>query len=109
MFQDATALDIAGRLCIVFFFLVAGIGNMTRQKIKDHIDRMAAAHTPLPALAFWFGIFLQFSGCALLLTGWHADIGVCFLIVFTIPQRRSFTAFGRLAIRCDAILAASCS
>ena len=53
MFQDATALDIAGRLCIVFFFLVAGIGNMTRQKIKDHIDRMAAAHTPLPALQDW--------------------------------------------------------
>ena len=51
MFQDATALDTAGRLCIVFFFLAAGIGNMTPQKIKDHIDRMAAAHTPLPTLA----------------------------------------------------------
>ena len=50
MFQDTTVLDLAGRLLIVLFFLAAGLGNMTPQKIKDHIDRMAAAHTPLPAL-----------------------------------------------------------
>jgi putative oxidoreductase len=97
MFQDATALDTAGRLCIVFFFLAAGIGNMTPQKIKDHIDRMAAAHTPLPTLAFWFGIFLQFSGCALLLTGWHADIGVCLLIVFTIAATAIFHRFWQVS------------
>ena len=59
MFQDTTLLDLAGRLLIVLFFLVAGLCNMTPQKIKDHIDRMAAAHMPLPTLAFWFGIFLQ--------------------------------------------------
>lgn len=93
MFQDTTVLDLAGRLLIVLFFLVAGIANMTPQKIKDHIDRMAAAHTPLPTLAFWFGIFLQFSGCALILSGWHADIGVWFLIVFTIAATAIFHRF----------------
>ncbi len=93
MFQDASALDAAGRLCIVFFFLVAGLCNLTPQRIKDHIDRMAAAHTPLPAAAFWFGIVLQFSGCALLLTGWHADIGVWCLIVFTIAATVIFHRF----------------
>ena len=93
MFQDTTVLDLAGRLLIVLFFLVAGIANMTPQKIKDHIDRMAAAHTPLPTLAFWFGIFLQFTGCALILTGWHADIGVWFLIVFTIAATAIFHRF----------------
>ena len=97
MFQDATALDTAGRLCIVFFFLAAAIGNMTPQKIKDHIDRMAAAHTPLPTLAFWFGIFLQFSGCALLLSGWHADIGAWFLIVFTIAATAIFHRFWQVS------------
>ena len=97
MFQDTTVLDLAGRLLIVLFFLVAGIANMTPQKIKDHIDRMAAAHTPLPTLAFWFGIFLQFTGCALILTGWHADIGVWFLIVFTIAATSIFHRFWQVA------------
>ena len=86
-------LDLAGRLLIVLFFLVAGIANMTPQKIKDHIDRMAAAHTPLPTLAFWFGIFLQFTGCALIVTGWHAEVGVWFLIVFTIAATAIFHRF----------------
>jgi putative oxidoreductase len=93
MFYDATALDAAGRLCIVFFFLAAGLCNLTPQRIKDHIDRMAAAHTPLPAAAFWFGIFLQFGGCALILAGWHADLGVCCLIVFTVAATAIFHRF----------------
>lgn len=93
MFEDASALATAGRLCIVFFFLVAGLCNLTPQRIKDHIDRMAAAHTPMPAAAFWFGIFLQFSGCALILAGWHADIGVMFLIVFTVAATAIFHRF----------------
>ena len=97
MLQDTTLLDLTGRLLIVLFFLVAGLGNMTPQKIKDHIDRMAAAHTPLPALAFWFGIFLQFSGCALILAGWHADVGVWFLIVFTIASTAIFHRFWQVA------------
>ena len=97
MFQDISVLDAAGRLCIVFCFLVAGLCNLTPQKIKDHIDRMAAAQMPLPTLAFWFGIFLQFSGCALILTGWHADIGVWFLIVFTIAATAIFHRFWQVA------------
>ena len=97
MFQDTTVLDLAGRLLIVLFFLAAGLGNMTPQKIKDHIGRMAAAHTPLPALAFWFGIFLQFSGCALILAGWHADVGVWFLIVFTVAATAIFHRFWQVA------------
>ena len=93
MFQDATAFDTAGRLCIVFFFVAAGLCNLTPVRIKDHIDRMAAAHTPLPAAAFWFGIFLQFTGCALLLAGWHAEIGVWCLIVFTLAATAIFHRF----------------
>ena len=93
MFQDATALDAAGRLCIVFFFVVAGLCNLTPARIKDHIDRMAAAHTPFPAALFWIGTAMQFTGCALLLAGWHADIGVWLLIVFTIAAGAIFHRF----------------
>lgn len=93
MFEDATALDAAGRLCIVFFFLVAGLLNMTPARIKDHIERMAAARAPFPALLFWTGIVMQFTGCALLLAGWHADVGVLLLIVFTVAAGAIFHRF----------------
>jgi putative oxidoreductase len=97
MFQDATALEAAGRLCIVFFFVVAGLCNLTPARIKEHIARMAAAHTPLPAAAFWCGIALQFIGCALLLAGWHAAAGVWCLIVFTLAATAIFHRFWQVA------------
>lgn len=97
MLQDATGFEAAGRLCIVAFFLVAGLCNLTPARIKDHIGRMAAAHTPLPAAAFWFGVALQFTGCALLLAGWHADIGVWMLIVFTVAATAIFHRFWQTA------------
>ena len=93
MFQDATALDAAGRLCIVFFFLVAGLCNLTPARIKDHIDRMAAARAPFPAVLFWIGTAMQFAGCALLLAGWHAEIGAWLLIVFTVVAGAIFHRF----------------
>jgi len=96
MFHDASLLDTAGRLLVVFFFVVAGLCNLTRARIKDHIDRMAALGTPLAAAAFWLGIVLQFTGCALLLADWHADIGVYCLIVFTIAATAIFHRFWRM-------------
>jgi putative oxidoreductase len=96
MFYDASLLDTAGRLLIVGFFLAAGLCNLTPARIKDHIDRMAAFHTPFPAAAFWTGIVLQFTGCALLLAGWHADLGAVFLIVFTIAATAIFHRFWQM-------------
>jgi putative oxidoreductase len=93
MVYDASLLDAAGRFLIVGFFLVAGLSNMTRARIKDHIDRMAAFHTPFPATAFWFGIALQFTGCALLLAGWHAEAGAGMLIVFLVAATAIFHRF----------------
>jgi len=83
-YADAFWLDTAGRLLIGGFFVVAGLCNLTQQRIRDHIEALAGFGVPLPAAAFWFGMTLQFTGCALLLTGWHADIGVLVLIVFTV-------------------------
>ena len=90
---DAAWLDTVGRLLIVGFFVVAGLCNLTPARIKDHVDRLAGFGVPFPAAAFWFGIALQFTGCALVLAGWHADIGVLCLIVFTVVANALFHRF----------------
>jgi uncharacterized membrane protein YphA (DoxX/SURF4 family) len=86
-------LDTAGRLLIVGYFLVTGVSNLTKARIKDHVDRMAAFGTPVPTAAFWLGIALQFTGCALLATGWHAELGAWCLIVFTAAATAIFHRF----------------
>ena len=93
MYGDLSWTDTAGRLLIVLCFLVTGLCNLTPARIEDHIERMAAFHTPVPAVAFWIGIALQFTGCALLLSGWHAEIGVWCLIVFTVAATAIFHRF----------------
>ena len=93
MYSDSSWLDAAGRLLIVTCFLVTGLCNLTKARIKDHIDRMAAARTPFPATAFWIGIALQFTGCALLLADWHPEIGAGCLIVFTVAATAIFHRF----------------
>ena len=93
MYGDLAWTDTAGRLLIVFCFLITGLCNLTRARIKDHIDRMAAFGTPFPAAAFWVGIALQFTGCALLLANWQAEIGVWCLIVFTVAATAIFHRF----------------
>lgn len=86
-------IDAAGRLLLVGFFVVAGLCNLTREEIKSHIDRMREAGTPFPAAAFWLGIVLQFTGCALVLAGWHPEIGVYCLIGFVIAATAIFHRF----------------
>ena len=90
---DASWIDTAGRLLIVAFFLVAGVMNLAPARVKDHIERMAAFGVPFPAAAFWFGMALQFTGIALLLAGWHAQIGAWCLIVFTVVANAMFHRF----------------
>jgi putative oxidoreductase len=93
MAYDDNLIHTAGRILIVASFLVAGSCNMTPARIKDHIDRMATYGTPLPATAFWVGIAIQFTGCALLLVGWRPDIGALLLIVFIVFATAIFHRF----------------
>jgi uncharacterized membrane protein YphA (DoxX/SURF4 family) len=95
--SDATWLDAAGRLLIVGFYVAAGLYNLAPARVKDHIGRLGALGVPLPAAAFWSGMALQFAGCALLLAGWHADVGVLFLIVFTVVANALFHRFWTVA------------
>ena len=105
MYSDASWLEAAGRLLVVSFFVVAGLFNLTGERIRDHIEWLAGFGVPFPRAAFWAGITLQFAGCALLLADWHAEVGAWCLIVFTVaanaifhrywivqdPARRNFT------------------
>jgi uncharacterized membrane protein YphA (DoxX/SURF4 family) len=105
LYSDASWLEAAGRLLVVSFFVVAGLFNLTGERIRDHIEWLAGFGVPFPRAAFWAGITLQFAGCALLLADWHAEVGAWCLIVFTVaanaifhrywivqdPARRNFT------------------
>jgi putative oxidoreductase len=97
MIAEESWLDAGGRLLIVACFLVTGLSNLTRARIRDHLDRMVAFGTPLPAAAFGLGIALQLIGCALLLSGWYAELGAWCLIVFTVAATAIFHRFWRIA------------
>lgn len=82
-----------GKWMLAALFLVAGTLNLMPHRVKDHIERMAGFGVPLPAAAFWTGIAMEFAGCALLLTGWHAHIGIWLLIAFTVIAGGIFHRF----------------
>ena len=86
-------LDFAGKWLIVAFFVVAGIFNLTKARIADHIERMAGFGVPFPGTAFWIGIAMQFAGCALIIAEWHAATGVVLLMIFTIAATAIFHRF----------------
>ena len=81
--MDASWMLLLGKWMIATLFLVAGALNCIPPRPKDHIERMAGFGVPLPTFAFWFGIGMEFAGCALLLTGLHPQVGIALLIAFT--------------------------
>jgi uncharacterized membrane protein YphA (DoxX/SURF4 family) len=96
MIAGESGLVAAGRWLIVACFVVTGLSNLTRARIEEHIDRMAAFGTPWPRAAFWLGIALQLAGSALLASGWHAEIGAWCLIAFTVAATAIFHRFWRM-------------
>lgn len=86
-------LAFAGKWLIVAFFLLAGVANLTKARIADHIERMAGFGVPFPAAAFWVGIALQLTGCALLIAEWHAGVGAVLLMIFTVAATAIFHRF----------------
>lgn len=93
MVPDTSWLDAAGRLLILFFFLVMGLNSLTREETRLAIERMAELRVPFPAAAFWFGLALQFAGCALIIAGWQSAIGVYLLIFVTVCASAIFHRF----------------
>ncbi len=74
----------AGLLLIAAFFLITTALNLRKAAVEDHVNRLTIFHAPLPRLTFWIGIAMEIVGCALVLAGWHADLGVVILIAFTV-------------------------
>jgi len=93
MYGDASWPELAGRLLIVGFFVVAGLYNLAAERVREHIERLAEFGVPFPAAAFWAGLALQFTGCALLLADWHPELGAWCLIVFTVAANALFHRF----------------
>ncbi len=83
----------AGKLLMVAFFVTAGALNLMPKRSKDHIERMAGFGVPMPGVAFWIGMVMEFAGCALVFSGWHADLGVWLLIAFTAMAGSIFHRF----------------
>jgi putative oxidoreductase len=92
-----TLLQESGKWLLVGYFLATGLANLTKARVTDHIVRMQAFGTPYPAAAFWLGIALQFTGCALVVAGWHPALGVGCLVVFTVVATAIFHRFWQKA------------
>jgi len=91
--ESTAVLDTVGRALFVGYFLIAGLCNLAAHQVRSHVDRMRELGTPLPAIAFWTGLAIQFTGCALLLTERYAPIGAICLIVFTVAATAIFHRF----------------
>jgi len=90
-------LDTAGRALFIGYFLIAGLCNLSAHQVRSHIDRMRDLGTPLPAVAFWTGLVIQFTGCALLLTERFAAAGAWCLLFFTVAATAIFHRFWQFA------------
>jgi uncharacterized membrane protein YphA (DoxX/SURF4 family) len=93
MNEAPTGLAIAGGGLIVLFYLIMGLYSLTREETRVAIARMVELGVPYPAVAFWIGLALQFAGIALVLAGWHADLGIYLLIFATVTASAIFHRF----------------
>lgn len=82
--QDASMLDTAGRVVIALFFLWVAITNLSKARIKDHVDRLLLYGAPMPAVLFWVGEALSIVSALMVLTGWNAIYGVYGLMLFIV-------------------------
>ncbi len=94
--MDANWLVSAGKFLIVGYFIAAGINNLFPARIEEHIGRLGGFGVPLPAAAFWLAHAVLFGGCALILAGWRADIGVLLLIGFTVVANALYHRFWKV-------------
>jgi uncharacterized membrane protein YphA (DoxX/SURF4 family) len=82
--QDASMLDTAGRVIIALFFLWVAVTNLSKARIKDHVDRLTLYGAPMPAPLFWIGEVLSIVSALMVLTGWNAVWGVYGLMLFIV-------------------------
>jgi len=93
MYYDASWLDAAGRLLIVAHYLTSGLHELAPAQVRHHVGMLERFHVPFPAVAYWIGMALKLTGSVLLLIGWHADIGIYCLLVFTVLANAIYNRF----------------
>jgi len=91
-YENHTTLEIIGQLMIATLFVGTLLINATT-KVKQHADRMAAMHVPLPYVCLWAGFALQAVGGVMVALDWRTDIGAIILIVFTVLASAIFHRF----------------
>jgi putative oxidoreductase len=95
MYQDLSALQVAGQLLIAFLFLGTGVRNSTL-KFRQHLDRMVAAGVPQARLVLIAGFAMQFVGGAMIALDYHRSIGAAILIAFTVLATAIFHQYWRV-------------
>lgn len=83
MYQDHTALQIAGQLLIAFLFLATGIRNVV-WKFQQHLDRTVASSVPQAKPILIAGFLVQFAGGILVALDYSRALGAGLLIAFTV-------------------------
>ncbi|OGA09264.1 MAG: hypothetical protein A3D95_10460 [Betaproteobacteria bacterium RIFCSPHIGHO2_12_FULL_69_13] len=92
MYQDHTALQVAGQLLIAFLFLGTGVRAATTQ-FGQHLERMIGYGVPLPRLALIAGLAMQFAGGLLVALDLYRSLGAAILIAFTLLASAIFHRF----------------
>ena len=84
LYHDASTLDMAGRIIVALFFLWVAITNLSKARIKDHVDRLTLYKAPAPAALFWIGEALSIASALMVLIGWNVIYGVYGLMLFIV-------------------------
>ncbi len=92
MYQDQTALQIAGQLLIAALFLGTGARTATTQ-FAQHLERMIGYGVPQARLALIAGLVMQFAGAILVALDLYRALGAAILIVFTLLASALFHRF----------------
>lgn len=80
--QWGDVILLIGRLLIAAIFIQSGFGKLTNP--GGFASYLGGQGVPLPLLATWIGIVLEFAGAAALIAGWQVRWGVVFLFAFTL-------------------------
>lgn len=89
MYQDQSALHIAGQLLVALLFLGTGARTATTQ-FRQHLERMIGYGVPQAKLILIAGLVMQFTGGILLALDLYRAFAAGILIAFTVVASAIF-------------------
>ena len=95
---EHSLVQIIAHMLVAYLFICAGAVNASSKlRSRQHAEHFAALGYPLPWLVLITGYGVQFTGGAMVLADWHADIGAIALMVFTIVAMLSYHHYWRFS------------